>query len=787
MVFKTLLWAGLSMGAFPVMGYAPFVLQSNEFDMYLNPGELAIQSITALPGSLGVRVTLASNLPGLQNDPNLLLVPYGLTYEVNGAFSKAAPGTLAPGPSPLTATLDIPFDDYRGTRLGVSAEATLTLGGTDYSVTFNYYSHAFYHANSCATPDTIVLRQADDPDRVPVPLESSLPQDWMVDQPAAADVLQAEALWGKLVSPFATPTVNAQAIAESIIDHLEAHRGIPSDAMNRLPPFTQYLDAINNIPPDPDAPSNPPLVYCSNIAAIFAHACNCLGIPARIFSVGGDLTACGDLGDGTPLFDLVRAEGHASTEIFDSTRNRWVWIDPTLYILEMDLDAAAGNDPVGVVELAQCLDNPSVRTTLSAKVYVPTEPVFPHLAGAGPGSLNTVPFPSLSALASANNENYDVLRFFGAGATLSTVRSTPSGTAATAYASNEFLLFSRPQALAFTGFQPPAAAGVMGADIGMTFNNQVAAGIEYELIYDSTPNPPAPLYTWQPLDPSTQVLSTVFPQGQNQSQARLYAFRTVDPAGNPVAQFDPLEVMLVPAAVYSDAGQAGPGQVVIMPRHGIPNAAPAVVADWITDLPSPQDKAYASRIWGALVRGSATPTANAQAIAMAIMTALDHRLGIPENGVDALPPFLRYARAVAGESRLEETDVDAIFAHACNCLGIPARVWGLGGDVVSEPSGFQLMQMEPAATAEIFDARAGRWVWMDPGFGVLGAQYADYGWTDLAGFTHALNFPGKSSRLMLETFQPGAEPVTQVLGDTDQAYTIRRFFGPQETYRVWAR
>jgi hypothetical protein len=132
---------------------------------------------------------------------------------------------------------------------------------------------------------------------------------------------------------------------------LKPHGGIPSDTMRASPPFRQFERAI----------SGQDRVWCGNHAAIFSWACNALGVPARRIGMNHPYGSDGD-------HNLLLAEGHSTTEIFDETLNRWVWIDLTFNVLGVYL---ADQDPVTMAELVQFLNDGSRIQALTVVEFDP--------------------------------------------------------------------------------------------------------------------------------------------------------------------------------------------------------------------------------------------------------------------------------------------------------------------------------------------------------------------------------------------------------------------------------
>jgi hypothetical protein len=174
--------------------------------------------------------------------------------------------------------------------------------------------------------------------------------DWITDRPSPADVAFAAKTWGKSIAGAATPLEKARRLARVLMDELNAHRGTPSDKM-KAPPFEQYRRLM----------SREDRAWCSNLADIFVHACNSLGIPARTIKLMRTWSK-------DSAYDLLMAEGHSTTEIFAADLNKWVWIDLTFMMTGMELP---GQGPIHMAELVRALNDPDRIGGLTALVYDP--------------------------------------------------------------------------------------------------------------------------------------------------------------------------------------------------------------------------------------------------------------------------------------------------------------------------------------------------------------------------------------------------------------------------------
>jgi hypothetical protein len=67
-------------------------------------------------------------------------------------------------------------------------------------------------------------------------------------------------------------------------------------------------------------------------------------------------------------YAILFAEGHSTTEIFCEKTNRWIWIDPALYVLGARLGEQG---PINAAELHRYLNDPERSGDLQVLGYDP--------------------------------------------------------------------------------------------------------------------------------------------------------------------------------------------------------------------------------------------------------------------------------------------------------------------------------------------------------------------------------------------------------------------------------
>ena len=291
-------------------------LQSNESELYPQRESVAIESLERRLVGVGVNLKLRSDLKDFR---------YFL-YSINGTENrKSESGGLA-----------ITFEENHkpeAQKAALRVQAADSQGKTskDYELIIGYYPKELYEKSGQTAPGYVIVQKSD------IPFVSSRVEDWIVDRPGDKDKEFAEKTWGPVVQDLASPRDKAQALARSLLESLNPHRGIPSDQM-KTTPFDQYRRAVGGLDH----------VWCGNLAEIFVRAANALGIPARVI----EMHRIWSQGE---KFELRTAEGHATTEIFDDQLNRWVWIDLTFNLLGMELE---GYGPIHMAELHRSLNDP---------------------------------------------------------------------------------------------------------------------------------------------------------------------------------------------------------------------------------------------------------------------------------------------------------------------------------------------------------------------------------------------------------------------------------------------
>lgn len=324
------------------------VLSRNEPELYPRREEVSLQTLERLSDGVGARLILRSDMADFAR----------FEYAVaGGPFQPASDKTV------IVRFIDNHRPDVQKSTTRIRAIDRSGRASREYKIEINFYPRERYAASGQTAPGYVIVQGSD------IAMAASRVEEWIINRPTADDLLFARQTWGKMLASNPSPVGKAQGLARAILDALTPHRGIPSDKM-KTTPFEQYRRAV----------SGQDRVWCGNLADIFVHACVAFGIPAR------DIGMHRFLSEGE-AYSLMLAEGHSTTEIFDESLNRWVWIDLTFSMLGMELD---GYGPVNMVELQRYLNDPALVKGLRALAYDPqtrSEKTIPLLESASRDSL----------------------------------------------------------------------------------------------------------------------------------------------------------------------------------------------------------------------------------------------------------------------------------------------------------------------------------------------------------------------------------------------------------------
>jgi hypothetical protein len=313
----------------PPAGSEIVELRSNEPELYPNFEDVAIRSMERHPSGVGLRLGFVSDTKDFSH----------FLYSTNrGPFQEMENGSL------LLTFEDKHSPEVQYMTTVIRSVSRSGIVSKDYHIDVNYYPRELYAKAGQTAPGYVIVKKTD------IPIVSSRVSDWVGSRPTAEDLEFARATFGKRIDAGGTSLEKARGLARALLDDLHPHRGVPSDKM-KASPFEQYRRAM----------SGKDFVWCGNLADIFVHSCACFDIPARMIK----MIRYWSKGE---AYDLLMAEGHATTEVFDEALNRWIWIDLTFLMTGMEL---SGYGPIHMAELHRCLNDPDKIKGLTAIEYDP--------------------------------------------------------------------------------------------------------------------------------------------------------------------------------------------------------------------------------------------------------------------------------------------------------------------------------------------------------------------------------------------------------------------------------
>jgi hypothetical protein len=308
-------------------------LKTNYWELYPRREDITLRSLERLTEGVGVQIRLDTGMKAFSH----------FLYTINdGSLHKSADGQI------VILFEDRHTPEAQSTTTTIKAVSKTGACSKSYTISINYYPKELYEASGQTAPGWVIVQNTD------IFLSSSHVEDWILQHPTAKERAYAQNKWGSLIADAKSDYEGARALAKSIINDLEPHRGIPSDEMGKLSPFKQYERVM----------TGKDRLWCGNIAAIFSYACNALGIPCRRIGMNYPWPPNPEKG-----YRVLLAEGHGATEIFSEQQNQWIWIDLTFYILGAYLREEG---PINMAELYQYLNDPNRGKGLLIVEYDPT-------------------------------------------------------------------------------------------------------------------------------------------------------------------------------------------------------------------------------------------------------------------------------------------------------------------------------------------------------------------------------------------------------------------------------
>ena len=188
-------------------------LQTNRWELYPHREDVALVSMERLRDGFGIELRVQNSRRDFSH----------FLYSVNGAKAQRSTDGRIP----------IRFEDkhspaMQATTTTIKAVAATGAESKPYTISINFYPKELYTAGGLTAPGYIIIQQTD------LALTTSRVEDWILHRPAPGDIDFARKTWGHLFSANRSDYENACALAKSIMDDLESHRGMPSDEMGKL-------------------------------------------------------------------------------------------------------------------------------------------------------------------------------------------------------------------------------------------------------------------------------------------------------------------------------------------------------------------------------------------------------------------------------------------------------------------------------------------------------------------------------------------------------------------------
>lgn len=274
----------------------PVASNHEYWKLYPTADTLSIGSIERLSSGVGLRFTLAGSDFPLSK----------LTIEADGPAKVTTTGrsfTIR-----FTKEVSLVAQKQRVDIYGLTASGKKS---PPYFLNLQYNSNAQDAAAGRTMFSRIGVRDTN------LQLAYSFVDDWIMDNPTAADREYARERWGNLAAADASPYQQARAITRRLIEEFEPRRGTPSDAMDGLHPFRQYERLL----------AEQDHCWCANMVEIMSLALNSLDLPCRLVRMRNTYFNASP-GQPGKDFELMLAGGHTIAEIYDKTLGQWIYLDP---------------------------------------------------------------------------------------------------------------------------------------------------------------------------------------------------------------------------------------------------------------------------------------------------------------------------------------------------------------------------------------------------------------------------------------------------------------------------
>jgi len=325
------------------------------WQFYPRREDVALASVTRLPGEAGVKINLRSDMPEFSrfmytvsqhvfDDRKDGRFFTGRHVEAGAEVDESR--TLESSDGEIVVAIEnahspLPTD----IALRVQAVSSRGVSSKTHSLFLQYYPRRLYEGRGSSHAAVLEIRDTD------IPLTYGHVEDW-TGRPGEESVRYAREKWGAVIAGGSSDYEAAALLAKSLLDVMAPHHGVPPDNLKGTP-FEQYELLL----------SGNYKCACGQFAGIFCEAANALGIPCRRISIHHERDVLPKDG-----YHLMVAPGHATTEIFSRSLNRWIWMDLSLRVLGVYLNETG---PIHSMELLHFASDPVWAKHLTAVEYDP--------------------------------------------------------------------------------------------------------------------------------------------------------------------------------------------------------------------------------------------------------------------------------------------------------------------------------------------------------------------------------------------------------------------------------
>jgi hypothetical protein len=213
----------------------------------------------------------------------------------------------------------------------------------------------------------------------------------------------------------------------------------------------------------------------------------------------------------------------------------------------------------------------------------------------------------------------------------------------------------------------------------------------------------------------------------------------------------PLEINLYPKEMYQASGQTSPS-VLILQKY-TPYEIPFSGYDpshYSMLKPTQSEREFANLEWGNALAKTKGTLSKANSLQRQISLKMYDFQGTPSDSM-AIPALEQYKRVLAGKDKLWCTNWIDIFSYAASCFDLPIRRIALN-NVFDESSKSLIVSLaEGHSVIEVFDDLSGKWVLIDPVYGLLSSKFCGMKLNTKDMIT-MVNIPSYRRRIRLKLF-----------------------------------